>query len=261
MPSRNPLWVAPLILLIASVPIKAQTVYAAASLSTVLKEVTQLLPDHDVRLSFASSSSLAVQIAAGAPADVYFSASTQWMDYLDQKGLIAADTRVDLLANRLVVIAPEHHTFAVHGDSSFDFPAAFSGRLAIGDPSHVPVGIYARQSLANLGWFGALADRLAPAPHARAALVYVERGECAAGIVYATDAAISNKVAQLTTLPASSHGPIIYPVAAIVHRDGEPPVRRLLAHYRSPEAAALFRRHGFLTPSLEPATAGDAASP
>jgi molybdate transport system substrate-binding protein len=243
---RAPLWVALFLLLITVVPVRSQTVYAAASLATALREVTQLLPDNEVRLSFASSSSLAKQIAAGAPADVYFSASAQWMDYLHGKELIAADTRSDLLANRLVVIAPEHHAFEVEGDPSFDFAGAFTGRLAVGDPSHVPVGMYARQSLENLDWFTRLADRLAPAPHARAALVYVERGECAAGIVYATDAAISTKVEVLVVLPANTHQPIVYPVAAIVNRDSEA-VRRLLKHFQSPEAAAVFRRHGFLT--------------
>ncbi len=243
---RAPLWVALFLLLITVVPVRTQTVYAAASLATALREVTRLLPDNPVRLSFASSSSLAKQIAAGAPADIYFSASAQWMDYLQARELIAADTRSDLLANRLVVIAPEHHVFEVEGDPSFDFAGAFIGRLAVGDPSHVPVGMYARQSLENLDWFTSLADRLAPAPHARAALVYVERGECAAGIVYATDAAISTKVEILVTLPANTHQPIIYPLAAIIGRDG-PLVRRLRRHYQSPRAAAVFRRHGFLT--------------
>ncbi len=243
---RAPRWVAPLLLLIAVVPARTQTVYAAASLTTALREVTQLLPDNDVRLSFASSSSLAKQIAAGAPADIYFSASAQWMDYLHKKGLIATDTRSDLLTNRLVVIAPEHHTFEAEGDPSFDFAAAFTGRLAVGDPSHVPVGIYARQSLEKLDWLTGLADRLAPAPHARAALVYVERGECAAGIVYTTDAAISTKVEVLMTLPAHTHEPIVYPVAAIVDRDNET-VRRVLKHFQSVKAAAVFRRHRFLT--------------
>ncbi len=247
MPSRYPLWVAPILLLIAAVPARTQTVYAAASLATALREVTQLMPDHEVRLSFASSSSLAKQIAAGAPADVFFSASTLWMNYLQNKGLIAAGTRSDLLTNRLVVIAPEHHTFEVQGDPGFDFAAAFTGRLAVGDPSHVPVGMYARQSLENLDWFAGLADRLAPAPHARAALVYVERGECAAGIVYATDAAISTRVEVLLTLPADTHQPITYPVAAILNRDSDA-VGRLLTHYRSPAAATVFHRHGFRTP-------------
>jgi len=248
---RNPFRVAPLLhilfpLLISAVPASTQTVYAAASLATALREVTQLLPGQQARLSFASSSSLAKQIAAGAPADLYFSASTQWMDFLEDRKLIARGTRSDLLTNRLVVIAPSHHAFEVRSDSSFDFASAFEGRLAVGDPSHVPVGMYARQALDTLGWFAGLADRLAPAPHARAALVYVERGECAAGVVYATDASISNRVEVLATLPASTHQPIVYPLAAIATGGDDSGAGRLLAHYRSPEAAAVFRRHGFL---------------
>ena len=252
MPFRT-LWVAPLLLLSANVPASTQTVYAAASLTSALREVTALLPNKTVRLSFASSSSLAKQIVAGAPADIYFSASNQWMDYFDHKGLIASDTRLDLLANRLAIIAPLNHPFEVKpSDPRFDFAAAFSGRLAVGDPSHVPVGIYTRQSLEHLGWFSALQDRLAPAPHARAALVYVERGECAAGIVYTTDAAISNKVETLATLAADTHDPIVYPVAAIADRDGAA-ARRLLAFYQSPEATEVFRRHGFLVAGIDSA--------
>lgn len=248
---RNPLRVAPLLpvlfpLLVTAVPASTQTVYAAASLATALREITQLLPGQQARLSFASSSSLAKQIAAGAPADLYFSANAQWMDYLENRRLIVTDTRTDLLTNRLVVIAPSHHAFEVRSDSSFDFVNAFEGRLAVGDPSHVPVGMYARQALDALGWFSGLADRLAPAPHARGALVYVERGECTAGVVYATDAAISNRVQILATFPASAHQPIVYPLAAIATGDDDPRVARLLSHYRSREAAAVFRRHGFL---------------
>ena len=236
-----------LLVLCAVVPAPAQTVYAAASLATALQELARLLPDRDVRLSFAGSSSLAKQIAVGAPADIYFSANTQWMDYLQQRGLIVADTRVDLLGNSLAVVAPKGEGFQVNPETGFDFAGAFPGRLAVGDPSHVPAGIYARQALVRLGWFAALADRLAPAPDVRAALVYVERGECAAGIVYATDAAVSAKVEMLAALPAHTHDPIVYPVAAIESRDSDA-VRQLLAFYRSSQAATVFHRHGFTTP-------------
>ena len=246
MPPRHAFGVGLLVLLSAAVPAPAQTVYAAASLATALQEATDLLPGRDVRLSFASSSSLAKQIAAGAPVDIYFSANTRWMDYLQDRGLIAADTRVDLLANSLVVIAPEGESFEAIPEAGFDFAGSFPGRLAVGDPSHVPAGIYARQALVNLGWFAALADRLAPAPDARAALVYVERGECAAGIVYATDAAASARVEVLAPLPAHTHDPIVYPVAATTAGESDS-VRDLLAFFQSPQAAAVFRRHGFMT--------------
>jgi molybdate transport system substrate-binding protein len=126
----------------------------------------------------------------------------------------------------------------------FDFPGAFRGRLALGDPSHVPAGIYARQALQWLGWWDRLADRLAPALDVRAALAYVERGECPAGVVYATDAAVSPRVEVIATLPEESHEKIVYPVAAVKGRaSGD--VRRLLAFLRSKEAQKTFRKHGF----------------
>ena len=153
-----------------------------------------------MRLSVASSSTLAKQIAAGAPADIYFSANVEWMDYLQAHQHIEQDTRVDLLGNALVVIAPTGEPFTVRWAKDFDFAGAFAGRLALGDPDHVPAGQYARQALEKLGWWPVLKSRIAPAPDVRAALVYVERGECAVGLVYATDAAQSDRVITLATV-------------------------------------------------------------
>jgi molybdate transport system substrate-binding protein len=222
---------------------KPVTVYAAASLTTVLEELAKHY-DGELRLSFASSSSLARQIDAGAPADVYFSANQEWMDYLEDRDRIESTTRSDLLGNSLVIIAPQGEGFPVKTEKGFMFARAFQGRLALGDPDHVPAGMYAKQALRNLGWWAALRDRLAPAPHVRGALVYVERGECSAGIVYATDAAISRRVEIVASLPASLADPIIYPVAA-VKGSTEPEVRQLLEFFHSSEAAAVFRRAGF----------------
>ena len=230
--------------------------YATASLTSALEELLPGKRFPNVVLSFASSSSLARQIEAGAPADLYFSANRKWMDYLQEEELIEVDTRADLLSNNLVVIAPKDEVFGAVPQKSFAFATAFSGRLALGDPDHVPVGLYARQALAQLGWWQALEDRLAPAPDARAALVFVARGECAAGIVYATDAAVSDKVEVVATLPDSLHDPIRYPLAAVKGR-ATPKVRRLLAFLHSDEAAAVFRRHGFIALSTE----GDRARP
>jgi len=187
---------------------------------------------------------LARQIAEGAPADIFFAAHVGWMEYLDEKGLIAPGTRSDLLGNTLVIIAPRGEGFAVEPRKSFDLAGAFRGRLAMGDPDHVPAGIYARQALEWLGWWPALAGRVAPAPHVRGALVYVERGECPVGIVYATDAKVSDRVEVLASLPVESHDPIVYPMAALSGRD-TPAVRDLLRFYRSAEAAEVFARHGF----------------
>lgn len=220
----------------------AQSVFAAASLHSALAE----LGTHyaGMRLSVASSSTLAKQIAAGAPADIYFSAHVEWMDYLQARQHIEPGTRVDLLGNALVVIAPKDEPFAVRWARDFDFAAAFTGRLALGDPEHVPAGQYARQALETLGWWSALKSRVVPAPDVRAALVYVERGECAAGWVYATDAAHSERVVTLATAPDSLHRPIVYP-AAIVKGRASAQVRGLLAFFGSEAAAGVFRKHGF----------------
>lgn len=231
-----------LLLLLCPALVAAQSVFAAASLSSALAELSTHYDG--MRLSIASSSTLTKQIAAGAPADIYFSANAAWMDYLQVRQHIEQDTRVDLLGNALVVIAPKGGPFAVRWARGFDFAGAFAGRLALGDPDHVPAGQYARQALETLGWWPVLKDRIAPAPNVRAALVYVERGECAAGLVYATDAAQSDRVITLATVPDSLHRPIVYP-AAIVKGRASAPVRRLLAFFGSRKAAGIFRNHGF----------------
>lgn len=226
---------------------KPPTVFAAASLTTVLQELMKeegAKKGLRARFSFAGSAALARQIAEGAPADLFFSANVRWMEYLEKEELIAEGTRVDLLGNRLVVVAPKGEGFGVEPHQDFNFAGAFEGRLALGDPGHVPAGIYARQALEELGWWQSLAGRLAPASDVRAALVFVERGECAAGVVYATDAAISKRVEVVAELPVGAHEPIVYPVAAIGGRVLEE-VERLLRFFRSPEAAAVFARHGF----------------
>ncbi len=235
-----------LLLALANLPARAEPViiFAAASLGGALSE---LWPPHrhpDVSLSFAGSSMLARQIDAGAPADLFLSASQDWMDYLQARGRIDMTSRIDLLGNRLVIIAPQGEGFELTLQPDTDIGAAFDGRLALGDPDHVPAGIYAKQALRALGWWPALADRLAPASDVRAALVWVERGECAAGIVYATDAAASRDVEVVTAIPDSLHAPIRYP-AALVSRRSTASTRRWLDTLRSAAARAVFRRHGF----------------
>ena len=231
------------LVLAVPLPALAQTLYAAASLTSALQE---LAPQYGgpLRLSFASSSALARQIEAGAPADLYFSANRAWMDYLEEKGLLEAGTRTDLLGNSLAFIAPRGEGFAVQVDRQFAFAAAFAGRLALADPDHVPAGLYARQALRALGWWEPLENRLAPALDVRAALVYVGRGECPVGLVYATDAACSDKVETLAAVPDSLHQPIRYPLAVLKGRL-TPPVRRLLDFLQAPPSAAVFSRHGF----------------
>jgi molybdate transport system substrate-binding protein len=221
------------------------TVYAAASLSSVLQELSTMAEKQTMRFSFGSSSTLAKQIAQGAPADVYFSANVSWMDFLAKENLIEPDTRVDLLGNALVIVAPKGEGFIVESRADFDFAGAFKGRLAVGDPSHVPAGIYAKEALEKLGWWAALKDRLASAEDVRGALMLVARGECAAGIVYATDAVVNKDVDVIATLPDSLlKEPVVYPVAVVKGRR-TPEVDAAMRFLLSAEAAAVFRRYGF----------------
>lgn len=222
-------------------------VYAAASLSDVLQDLAQCFKasgQGEITLVPGSSSALAKQIENGAPADIFLSANVEWMAYLDSLELIEKETCAELLGNTLVVVAPTTEVFAVEARKGFDFAGAFKGRLAIADPGHVPAGIYARQAFEWLGWWAAVQDRLAPAADVRAALVYVERGECAAGVVYATDAAHSDKVKVLATLPAEAHAPIVYPVAIVKGHRTDKTVQAL-AFLQSPEAANVFEKYGF----------------
>ena len=221
------------------------TVFAAASLTAAAGEVFEgQQGSPEASLSFAASSVLARQIDAGAPADLFLSANSAWMDFLEQRGRIDTATRVDLLANRLVVVAPAGSGFDVEVAGEFDFPGSFGGRLALGDPGHVPAGMYAKQALVRLGWWTRLEPRLAPAPDVRGALVFVERGACSAGIVFATDAAASDRIEVAAEIPDSLHGPILYPAAVVAGRDS-PQVRAAMARLLSPAAARIFRRHGF----------------
>ena len=233
----------------AEKPPASITFYAAASLANVLKEIGANFTERtkvEVKLSFGNSAALAKQIEQAAPADAFFSASAEWMDYLDKKDLVEKDTRADLLGNRRVVVALKDEGFKVELKKGFDFPGAFKGRLAIGEPTSVPAGIYAKQALQSLGWWDALKDRLAPGQDVRATLAYVEHGECAAGIVYATDARVSAKAGVLARFPEESHEKIVYPVAAVKGKASED-VRRFLDFLRSKDAQKAFRKYGFTT--------------
>ena len=223
------------------------TVYAAASLTSALQDLSKTAEKQGIplRMSFASSSILAKQIALGAPADIYFSANVKWMDFLATEKLLEPDTRINLLGNALVIIAPKDEKFKVEPHADFDFPSAFEGQLALGDPSHVPAGIYAVEALKKLGWWTLLKNRIAPAMDVRGALTLVARGECAAGIVYATDATISDGVAVIATLPDSLlHTHIVYPIAIVKGRR-TPTAAAAMHFFQSDTAAAVFHRYGF----------------
>jgi molybdate transport system substrate-binding protein len=224
------------------------TIFAAASMKNALDDVNAAFSQASgiaVRASYAASSALMKQIEQGAPADVFVSADLEWMDYGAQKKLIKDDTRVNLLGNKLVLIAPKDSKL---GDVSiapgFDLAnLAGDGRIATGDVRAVPVGKYAKQALENLGAWTAVARKLAMTENVRAALTLVARGEAALGIVYETDAKIEPGAKIVGTFPENSHPPIVYPVAATAttHADAA----AYLAFLRSQQAKAVFERYGF----------------
>jgi molybdate transport system substrate-binding protein len=242
-----------LVLIALLVPLIAQaqelTVFAAASLTDAMKDISGKWNEaghQPLRMSFGSSSTLARQIEDGAPANVFASADEKWMDYLAGKGLIAAGTRKDLLGNDLVLIVPADKPAHVTIDKSFNLAALLgaNGRLATGDPAHVPVGIYAEQALKALGMWDSISPRLASTADVRSALLLVERGEAPAGIVYGTDAEVSKAVMVAGTFPADSHDPVSYPFAVIKSGD-TPEARAFLAFLTSPPARAIFVQRGF----------------
>ena len=225
------------------------TVFAAASTTNAITDINRLYDEKGlgkITVSFAASSTLAKQIDNGAPADVYISANVKWMDYLVERDLIEPTTRRDLLSNRIVLIAPTGSRLGeVNIAKGFALAALLDkGRLSLGDPEHVPAGIYGKKALISLGVWDSVKDKLAPAKDVRSALVLVERDEAPIGLVYATDAAITSKVRVIGRFPIDSHPPITYPVAAIKGHDNEA-ARRYLDFLSSPEAATIFTRYGF----------------
>ena len=225
------------------------TVFAAASLTDAMRDldpVWQNAGHPALRLTFAASSTLARQIEAGAPANVFASADQQWADDLDKKGLLAPGTRRNLLGNDLVLVVPKDRAREIRIERGMDLTALLGpdGRIATGDPAHVPVGLYARQALTRLGLWDSLVTRIAAAADVRSALLLVERGEAPAGIVYRTDAAASSDVAVAGTFPADSHDPVTYPFAVVKAGD-TPEARALLAFLAGPDGQAAFSKRGF----------------
>ena len=240
-----------LIILLMPMTARAQTltVFAAASLTDVMKDISAKWVEaghQPLRLSFGSSSTLARQIEQGAPVNLFASADEKWMDYLADNQLIAVGTRADLLGNDLVLVVEASKPMHLIINKNFDLAGLLrsDGRLAIGNPAHVPVGIYAEQALKALGMWDSVSSRLARAEDVRAALLLVERGEAPAGIVYATDAAVSNAVMIAGRFPADSHDPISYPFAIMKSGDTAE-ARALFAFLTSPRARAEFARRGF----------------
>lgn len=237
-----------LLALSASMGVQAAdvTVYAAASLTNAIKDISASWKaahkDDEVKSSFAASSTLAKQIEAGAPAEIFASADLKWMDYLDQRNLIDKASRRSLLGNTLVLIAPAEKPLTINVQKGAALPE-FSGKLCMGEPGSVPAGIYGKQALQNLGWWSGVEKRVVATEDVRTALAFVERAECPLGIVYETDARVSSKVVIAGRFPAGSHDPVIYPVALLPKASAS--ARDFFSYLQSPDAAAVFQRYGF----------------
>lgn len=235
------------LLLAAAAHAAPVTVFAAASLKNALDEVgaEYARAGGQARFSYAASSAIARQIEQGAPADVYVSADSDWMDYLAQRRLIVASSRRDLLTNRLALIAPADSKLALKIGRGMPIAAALgAGRLAVAGPE-VPAGKYAKAALTALGVWPSVSGKLAQAENVRLALQYVARGESPLGIVYDTDAVVERRVRIVGLFPTGTHPPIVYP-AAIVASSRNPDAAKFMAFMRSPRAAAVFKKYGFV---------------
>lgn len=223
-------------------------VFAAASLQTALNAIGaewRRETGRPVTFSYAASSALARQIEQGAPADLFASADLQWMDWLQQRGLIKADTRTTLLANSLVLVAaPEVRTSLTIAPGFALAEAIGDSRLATGDPRAVPVGRYAAAALTHLGVWSAVRLKIAGVDNVRAALALVARGEARFGIVYATDARTEPRVSVVGTFPPGSHPPVDYPFA-LTATSRHPDAAAFLAYLRSAAAIRIFEAEGF----------------
>lgn len=225
------------------------TIFAAASLTNALQDIAaqyQKEKQVDVVASYASSSTLARQIEQGAPADLFISASQQWMDYAIDKQQIVANTRYTLLGNTLVLIAPHDSKIdSVVIDKKTDWKKLLDGgRLAVGDPDHVPAGIYAKESLEHLDAWAVLAPEMARANNVCSAMALVERAEAPLGIVYGSDAIASNKVKVVGTFSEASHKPIEYPMAIVKGHENQN-VNDFYDYLKSPQATEIFKIYGF----------------
>ena len=224
------------------------TVFAAASLKEALDDAAAAYRQQTgvpVRVSYAASSALARQIEQGAPADVFFSADLEWMDYLQQRNRLDVATRRSLLGNRLVLIAPRASKAQVDLKRPATLLAALGdGRLAVGQTRTVPAGKYAKASLESLSLWSGVRPRLAESESVRAALMLVARGETPLGIVYASDAKAEPDVRVVATFPEDSHPPIVYPVAALRGARAAQ-AARFVRWLASPAADALFTKRGF----------------
>ena len=245
-----------LLVLLLLVPFAAHaenlTVFAAASMTNAMQDIGTLWEaagHKKVTFSFAASSALALQIEHGAPAAVFLSADEKWMNELATKNAIVPSTRDDLVGNSLVLVEPKEKLKLIDLQQGSPVLALLGdrGRLAVGDPAHVPAGIYAQQALTKLGLWDRLKSRLAPADSVRSALRLVETGEAPAGIVYATDVRITPTLGVAAVFPADSHEAIRYPVALTKAGDTKEG-RAFLAFLHGEQARDVFDHYGFSAP-------------
>lgn len=225
------------------------TVFAAASTKNAMDEIaTRFAQDtgHTATVSLAGSSALARQIQQGAPADIYISANVGWMDRLQEEGLIAPETRFDLLHNSIVLVAHGQNGALVEIGPEMDLSGMLGeDRLAMALVDAVPAGIYGKAALDSLGLWDSVAPKVAQADNVRAALALVSTGEAPMGIVYATDAVADDRVTVVATFPADTHPPIVYPVAALSESDN-PLKSAFLDYLRGDAAREAFERQGFV---------------
>ena len=250
---RRRTWLAALAVAMTPVGASAQdalVIFAASSLKNALddvaiawaKETGKSAP----RISYAASSALARQLEQGAPADLLISADTDWMDYLDKKDLIRKDTRVDLLGNRIVLIAPKDSRITVDIKPGFDLAGALGdGRLAMANVDAVPAGKYGKAALEKLGAWDGIKAKVAQAENVRAALLLVARGEAPLGVVYATDAAVEPSVFVVGEFPANSHPPITYPMA-VTRNSKSVDALPFLDMLKRAKARTVFEQQGFV---------------
>jgi len=235
------------------------TLFAAASTTNALDEIKRQFRQRtgvNVQCSYAASSTLAQQITSGAAADVFVSANVKWAEYLDENGLVAK--RLDLLENRMVVILPADSRISVHKVA--DLLSADVRHVALADTTSVPAGVYAKAALSQLGLWKRLEPKVVAAADVRQALFYVETGAAEAGIVYATDAAITPAVQVAVNIPPELTAPIRYPIVLLKKEAHNPAAVSLFRFLQSPEAAAIFQRYGFTVPSAASASTAPSAS-
>lgn len=224
----------------------ALTVSVAASVQDAMQEVQVAYqaeaPNVTVIYNFGSSGSLAQQVAQGAPVDVFLSASEQWMDELESTGQLAEGSRSNLLQNTMVLIAPKDNA---HIRDFADLEADAIGKVAIGEPESVPAGSYAKEVLTTFNLFGLLQSKLVFGKDVRQVLSYVETGNVDAGLVYATDALVSDRVQVVAPAPADSHGAIVYPVAVVRESPNAEAAQAFVDFLASEAAAEIFEKSGF----------------